>query len=124
MKQRQKYDEMSKKYDISRTQARTLSYLAKHPGINQKQVAEYVNVRGSSASDLLKGLEKNGYIERYTNAGTQDRSKKIFVTTQGLELIKEIDATFAEIDEQLTEQLTEEEINTVIRIIEKIEQSV
>lgn len=122
MKQRQQYDQLSQKYDISRTQARTLSYVAKNPGLNQKQIAEYLSVRGSSTSDLLKDLEIDEYIERYASRGTKDRSKKIYVTAKGLKLIERLDKLFIDIDEKLIAGISKEDAANLKRILSMMDE--
>ena len=56
-------------YGLTNQQARILMYLSKHNvrgqrNIKRKDLEEFLNLKGSSVTSLIQGLEKNGFIER------------------------------------------------------------
>lgn len=100
-------------YGISNQQARILLYLSKHNQRGQKNIKrsdleKFLNLRGSSVTSLLHGLEKNGFIER--SMSEKDSRRKIMVLTdKSKEIVRQMDLIFEATDNQLQEGMSEEE---------------
>lgn len=100
-------------YGLSNQQARILMYMSKHNirgqrNIKRKDLENFLNLKGSSVTSLMQGLEKNGFIERVPS--TDDARRKILsLTDKAKELIQQMDLVFEATDNQLQEGMSEEE---------------
>ena len=100
-------------YGLSNQQARILMYMAKHNvrgqrNIKRKDLENFLNLKGSSVTSLMQGLEKNGFIERVPS--TDDARRKILsLTDKAKELVQQMDIIFEATDNQLQEGMSEEE---------------
>ncbi|GAY72411.1 MarR family winged helix-turn-helix transcriptional regulator [Lentilactobacillus kosonis] len=113
------FEEKTKDLNISRSQSRTLGYIQEHPGLNQTQLAEAFGMRPASISGSLKSLEKLKYIEKHALKGTQDRSKKIYITEAGKQASNKIIDVFNDTDNQSVSGLTDEEVDQLIALLSK-----
>lgn len=117
------FEKMTVNFNVSASQARTMGYLQKNPGVNQKQIAEHFHHRGASTSGLLKNLEKLGYIEKHVSKGTQDRSKKIYLTSLGEEVTNQLTSLFQKAEKQITADLNDTDVDQLITLLNKINDS-
>lgn len=100
-------------YGLSNQQARILLFLSKHnqrgqKNIKRKDFEEFLNIKGSSVTSLIHGLEKNGFIERATSE-KDSRRKIMTLTEKSKEIVKQMDLVFEATDNQLQEGMSEEE---------------
>ena len=100
-------------YGLSNQQARILMYLSKHnirgqQNIKRKDLEKYLNLKGSSVTSLMNGLEKNGFLERAASE-KDGRRKLLSLTDKAKELVKQMDLIFEATDNQLQEGMSEEE---------------
>ena len=83
-KLRRKLDMLSSRKDFSGSQGRTLHFLlAQTDDIFQKDIEEEYSIRPSTATELLKQMEKNGLILR-EKVHYDNRMKKIDLTDKAL----------------------------------------
>ncbi|MCM1265877.1 MAG: MarR family transcriptional regulator [Candidatus Gastranaerophilales bacterium] len=99
-------------YGLTNQQARILMYIDKHirkqQNIKRKDLEDFLNLKGSSVTSLMQGLEKNGFIER-TTTESDARRKVLNLTDKSKDLIKQMDLIFEATDNQLQEGMSEEE---------------
>ncbi|KRM72099.1 MarR family winged helix-turn-helix transcriptional regulator [Lacticaseibacillus brantae] len=107
-------------FNVTRSQAQTLGYLEENPGANQRQIAEHFSHREASVSTLLRNLEKAGYIEKHVSSGTQDRSKKVYLTSNGQHVAQQLRQRFNTTNHQSIGGLSEREIDELITLLTKI----
>jgi len=118
-----KADERIHELGLNAQQGRMIAYIYENQdkGLIQKDLAERFNRRGASITSMLQGLEKKGYIERKIPADNE-RQKNIYVLPKGAELIEAFDQTFAKVEQEIVQALTEEEKETLKKLMIKINQ--
>src|SRR3954464_12064739 len=84
--------------ELTHEQAFVLGYLAQNPGSIQRDIARVSRTSASSVSSLLQGLERLGLVERRTEDG-DERSKRVYATDAGIELISGFETAMAAADE-------------------------
>ena len=83
-KLRRQLDMLSSRKEFSGSQGRTLHFLlAQTEDVFQKDIEEEYGIRPSTASQLLKQMEKNGLIVR-ESVSYDNRLKKIVLTEKAL----------------------------------------
>lgn len=100
-------------YGLTNQQARILMYLSKHNvrgqrKIKRKDLEEFLNLKGSSVTSLIQGLEKNGFIERDVSSN-DSRRKILTLTEKSKEILNHMDLVFEATDNQLQEGMSDEE---------------
>jgi MarR family transcriptional regulator, repressor for mepA len=105
--------------ELSHAQGFVLGYLAQNPGTIQRDIARVSRTTAASVSSLLQGLERRGLIERRTVDG-DERSKRVYATKAGIELIAGFDTAMAAADETILAPLDQAERETLVALLTKI----
>lgn len=91
--------------------------------IFQRDVEKEFNIRRSTATGVLQLLERDGFITR--EAVAQDaRLKSLKLTPKAIEAQEIIIKNINELEQQLAQGLTQEEVNTFFRLINLIRKNV
>jgi DNA-binding MarR family transcriptional regulator len=104
---------------LSHPQAFVLGYLAQNPGSIQRDIAQLTRTSAASVSSLLQGLERRGLVERRTEDGNE-RSKRVYATPDGVELITGFDTAMRAADETILAPLNPAERATLHALLTKI----
>lgn len=105
--------------ELSFEQSFVLGYLVKNPGAIQRDIAQVSRTSAASVSSLLQGLERRGLVERRTEPG-DERSKRVYATPAGIELIAGFDAAMAAADETILAPLEPTERDTLHALLTKL----
>lgn len=105
--------------DLSHQQSFVLGYLTKEPGAIQRDIAELTRTTPASVSSLLRGLEERGLVERRTEPGNE-RSKRVYATDAGAELIAGFDDAMRETEETILAPLDQAERDTLHALLSKV----
>ena len=105
--------------ELSHEQSFALGYLVQNPGAIQRDIAEVTRTSAASVSSLLAGLERRGLIERRTEGGNE-RSKRVYATPAGAELISGFEAAMEAAGETILAPLDEQERETLHALLTKI----
>jgi Transcriptional regulators len=105
-------DHLLLSYGLNTSQGILLWHINKsiedHIEINRKFLEETMGLSGPSVTNLLKGLEKLGFIIRNNNAN-DGRNLYIDITEKTKQLIKEMSSAFIASEELLTSGMSEAE---------------
>ena len=101
------------------SQKRILILLRETEGMTQKELTARLGVQPGSASEVLNKLEQAGMILR-TPSETDHRTMDIRLTPDGEALAEEASAKRAERHEQMFAVLSDEEKDTLIALLEKV----
>ncbi len=108
---------------IHRTQHRILMHLARHNKLpSQKELADHLNVTPAAVTCALKKIEKDGYITR--SLGHDNRYNEISITEKGRDLVIQTKQLFSEVDCSMFEGFTDEELDTYISCLEKLQANI
>lgn len=90
--------------------------------IFQKDFEEKFLIRRSTASNMLKLMEKDGYIKR-VSVENDARLKKIVLTDKAIKTYTAICRDIAAREKRLRKGLTDEELEAFFRIVEKLKKN-
>lgn len=117
--QRKAAEDWIRERELTFEQGFTLGYLEQNPGSIQRDIAEISRTSAASVSSLLQGLERRGLIERRTEDGNE-RSKRVYPTKAGSELIAGFEAAMATANETILQPLSKSERETLFDLLTKI----
>lgn len=119
-KLRRKLDMLSSRKEFSGSQGRALHFLlAQTQDIFQKDIEEEYSIRPSTATELLKQMEKNGLIVRVP-VSYDNRLKKIVLTDKALMYKQQVVDDLSALEETLIRGISEEELKVFFKVIEKM----
>ncbi|AFS78290.1 HTH-transcriptional regulator, MarR family [Gottschalkia acidurici 9a] len=97
--------------------------ISKNEGISQKELSEYLYVDKSTTAKAVKNLVENKYVKRKHDENDR-RIYRLYLTEKGKEVIPKIEATFLEILDVFTKDLTEKEKEQTLENLKKILNSI
>lgn len=119
-KLRRRLDMLSSRNDFSGSQGRTLHFLLAQTGdVFQKDIEEEYSIRPSTASEMLKQMEKRGLIRRET-VPYDNRLKKVVLTEKALVCRQQVREDLTRLEETLTQGIPPEDMEVFFRVIEKM----
>lgn len=119
-KLRRKLDMLSSRKEFSGSQGRTLHFLLAQTGdIFQKDIEEEYGIRPSTATELLKQMEKNGLITREP-VPYDNRLKKIVLTDKALKYKNQVVHDLTVLEETVVQGISEEKLKVFFEVIEKM----
>lgn len=119
-KLRRKLDMLSSRTEFSGSQGRTLHFLlAQTEDVFQKDIEEEYSIRPSTATELLKQMEKNGLILRQP-VPYDNRLKRIVLTDKALTYRQQVVEDLTALEETLVSGISEEDLEVFFNVIEKM----
>lgn len=119
-KLRRKIDAFSSREDFSGSQGKVLHFLlAQSNDVFQKDIEEEYSLRPSTATVLLKKMEKNGLIYREVSE-TDARWKKIIVSEKAMQYKDIVMADILNLEEELTRGISESDLDVFFSVMEKM----
>ena len=96
-----------------------LNLLSNQEGLSQQQIADALHIRPQSVSEALSILEERNLITRQTSPNDK-RVSLIYITEAGMTLRQELEQELQERTKRLFANLTQEEKEELLRLLEKI----
>lgn len=120
---RRRLDSFPIRNEMSGSQGRVLHFvLAQSEDVFQRDIEQEFNLRPSSATQLLKLMEKNGLIRR-ESMPNDARLKKIIVTERASgmreQVVKDLDA----LEEDLTKGIDPDQLRIFFKVIDQMLQN-
>lgn len=118
-KMRALFDARVRARGVTLSRARTLLILRRKPGLNQRELAEELDIETPTLVRLLDGMEKQGFIERRNVEGDR-RAKQIVMTSEGEKAADEMVALAQDLRADLLVDVSEKDIETAVRVLQRI----
>lgn len=106
---------------LTRVQCATLHYLYNHRNkdVFQKDIEAEFSISGATATNILKGLEKQNLIAREPMA-KDARMKKIVLLDSGVTCHKQAFQNIVHMEETLSAGMTEEELELLRNMLDRV----
>ena len=110
--------------DLSDGQPKVLYMLRFIDGCVQKDLAKACDIKPSSMTVMLDGLEKKGYVRREeTKVSGGKRAFKVCLTKEGKEIAEKVFWLIETIEEETFEGITEEEQQLLFSLLKKVREN-
>lgn len=104
---------------ITRVQWVALYYLGKHKELNQKELAELMDIKESSVARLIDRMEKEGYVLRKKDISDR-RVTILLLTEKGIDYREKLLPEGEKMAQVFTEGISDEELEIFLRVIDKM----
>ncbi len=101
---------------ITVTQVAAMFLLAKNEGCLLKELSQSLSLNNSAVTGLANRMEKNGLIRKQP-CENDGRASRIFLTALGKSKLTTAFPLLQEMNDAITEEFTNEEIDTVVRFL-------
>ena len=117
------FDARVKERGLTLSRARALFALTRKDGLNQRELADELDIETPTLVRLLDGMEKQGFIERRVEASDR-RAKQIHMTEYGRSVADEILRLADEIRAEVLEGIDAAELAVTKRVVRAIADNV
>lgn len=116
---RSRHKVMKSKDGIHRGKMKLLALISENDGIIQRDLAEMLDMRPSSLTEMLSNLEKNSLIKREQD-GNDRRIMHVYLTEAGKEELEEVTRVNSKLSNSIFNCLTIEEKEVMLGMINKV----
>ncbi len=106
-------------YEINTGQIHFLFTLFRNPGICQHDIAQAVNVDKATATKMLSGLEKTGYVKRLKKESDQ-RFRYLYLTKKGEDVLPKLKLVLEKHNLEIMKDFNKLEKNELHCLLEKL----
>ncbi len=104
---------------------REIERVERTPGakpLSQKDLAEKFGISAAAVAMMMKKMEQDGYIKRVMSKN-DNRFNELYLTEYGQEILNRTRSIFCEIDAATYAGLTDEEVDVMLRCLEKMQEN-
>jgi MarR family transcriptional regulator, lower aerobic nicotinate degradation pathway regulator len=107
------------RYDLTPQQFGLLAFLWQQDGLSQAELSAKSQIDRTTMGGIIDRLEKEGLVER-RNHPEDRRAYQVFLTPRGKSLEEKLCPVAGQVIGKVTSPLTEEEHQTLIRLLAKL----
>ena len=96
-----------------------IAYLHRHPGANQKNIADFCNVTTAAINQTIKEMLAAEYVRKETDEADR-RYTKLYLTGKGEKISAKVRERLLDSDRLITEAITPEKEAEVIALLDDI----
>ena len=104
---------------LHRGQGFILFHLLQNEGIAQSVIAHAMHVSPATVTNTLQRMERDGWITRERDSMDQ-RIVRVRLTSKSMAMREKAEASFAELEKEMTSALTDKERETLSRLLIKV----
>ena len=110
-------------FDMTHEQLVLLMIISREKGINQKELALKLDRDKTSIARSISKLERDHRVVRIQTAEDK-RINNLYLTKEGIQLLRDIDPVFKRVRDQLQECFTQEETDMVVSFMKRLTEKV
>jgi DNA-binding MarR family transcriptional regulator len=114
-----RFDHNGKRLGLTRTQCRTLGYIARNEGINQAGLADLLEIRPMTLVRQIDRMEEAGWIERRPDPGDR-RARRLFLTPKARPILGRIWRVANETRDEALARLAPREAEQLIDLLHRV----
>jgi MarR family transcriptional regulator, transcriptional regulator for hemolysin len=115
-KLRATFDAQVRERNMTLPRARVFFNLNKKDGINQRELADRLELETPTLVRILDAMEGQGYVERRV-AGSDRRAKEIYMTDSGRVVAAEVEELAEDVRGQIISGIPESDLRTTLNVI-------
>lgn len=96
-----------------------ISFLARHPGANQKNIAEFADITTAAVNQTVRDMITDGYVKKETDENDK-RYTKLYLTEKGAVTAAKVRERLFHSDDVITAAITPEKEAEMIELLDKI----
>ena len=116
---RWEFDRRASDLKLTRSQWSVLAHLLRSDGIQQRELAEQMDITAITLTGLLDRMEREGWVERRADP-VDRRAKRIFLTQKVAPVTKELRALAREVRKTALQGLSEAEQQALMSLLLKV----
>ncbi|MFS8044855.1 MarR family winged helix-turn-helix transcriptional regulator [Rhizobium lusitanum] len=115
-KLRAAFDALVREHGMTLSRARVFRKLSRRDGINQRELADELELETPTLVRILDAMEAQNFIERRP-AQSDRRAKQIFMTESGKVVAAEVEALATGVRADILEGISDEDVGVALKVI-------
>ncbi|MBN8951019.1 MULTISPECIES: MarR family transcriptional regulator [unclassified Rhizobium] len=115
-KLRATFDALVREHGMTLSRARVFRKLSRRDGINQRELADELELETPTLVRILDAMEAQNFIERRA-AVSDRRAKQIFMTESGKVVAAEVEALATGVRADILEGISDEDVGMALKVI-------
>ncbi|WP_112607325.1 MULTISPECIES: MarR family transcriptional regulator [unclassified Rhizobium] len=115
-KLRAAFDALVREHGMTLSRARVFRKLSRRDGINQRELADELELETPTLVRILDAMEAQNFIERRA-AVSDRRAKQIFITESGKVVAAEVEALATGVRADILEGISDEDVGMALKVI-------
>ncbi|MFK0163767.1 MarR family winged helix-turn-helix transcriptional regulator [Rhizobium sp. NPDC090279] len=115
-KLRAAFDALVREHGMTLSRARVFRKLSRRDGINQRELADELELETPTLVRILDAMEAQNFIERRA-ALSDRRAKQIFMTESGKVVAAEVEALATGVRADILEGISDEDVSMALKVI-------
>ncbi|AGB70621.1 MULTISPECIES: MarR family winged helix-turn-helix transcriptional regulator [Rhizobium] len=115
-KLRAAFDALVREHGMTLSRARVFRKLSRRDGINQRELADELELETPTLVRILDAMEAQNFIERRA-AVSDRRAKQIFITESGKVVAAEVEALASGVRADILEGISDEDVGMALKVI-------
>lgn len=116
---RKNFDRRVRDMGLTRAQWLAVGTIRRHPGINQAELAEKLDIEPMTVGRTIDRLEKSGWIERRSDAADR-RVKRLYLTTRVKDVVVRMRTQSLDMRSEVTAGLSKQDHQQLLRILKQM----
>lgn len=116
---RWQFDRRASGLKLTRSQWSVLAHLLRTDGIQQKELAEQMDITAITLTGLLDRMEREGWVERRADPDDR-RAKRVYLTEKVAPVTKELRSLAREVRKSAMQGLSEAEQQQLMSLLVKV----
>lgn len=96
-----------------------IMFLYHHPGVGQRDVADYAEITTSAVNQAVKSMEAEGYLRKETDMSDK-RSSRLYLTEKSVAIAERLHQQLAQADQGITSLIGAEKEAEMIALLEQV----
>ncbi len=115
-KLRAAFDALVREHGMTLSRARVFRKLSRRDGINQRELADELELETPTLVRILDAMEAQNFIERRA-ALSDRRAKQIFMTESGKVVAAEVEALATSVRADILQGISDEDVGVALKVI-------
>ncbi|HEY0963920.1 MAG TPA: MarR family transcriptional regulator [Pseudomonadales bacterium] len=116
---RWEFDRRASDLKLTRSQWSVLAHLLRSDGIQQKDLAEQMDITAITLTGLLDRMERDGWVERRADP-VDRRAKRVYLTEKVAPVTKELRALAREVRKTALQGLSDSEQQVLMNLLQRV----
>ncbi|GAB6281681.1 MAG: MarR family transcriptional regulator [Ignavibacterium sp.] len=119
----EKENRLARQYNLTDAEFRCLRSMTENEFLNNKEIAERMNLSPSRLTRIIDGLVKKGYVKREIQPNDR-RNMQVYLSEKGIDFVKQLNRAYVNIHTQILSEIDKSQHKPLIEAMDNLLRSV
>lgn len=119
----EKENRLARQHNLTDAEFRCLRSMTENESLNNKEIAERMNLSPSRLTRIIDGLVKKGYVKREIQPNDR-RNMQVYLSEKGIDFVKQLNRAYINIHTQILSEIDKAQHKPLIEAMDNLLRSV